>query len=136
MATVALLADRVRGVLAERGLDPMAEAGQVAAIVGAEVADYLCSAPGHRVADLPAEDLAADVYDLVAGFGPLQRLMDDPDIEELWWNRPDRIFVARGGRAELTSVVLRDDEVAVLVERMLALIESILSPSLSSISIR
>ena len=42
-----------------------------------------------------------------------------PSIEEIWINRPDRIFVARGGATELTNIILSEDEVAHLVERML-----------------
>lgn len=53
------------------------------------------------------------------GFGPLQPLLDDPRVEEIWINAPDRIFVARDGRSELTAVVLTDEGVRELVERML-----------------
>jgi len=56
----------------------------------------------------------------VSGFGSLQPLLDDPSIEEIWINEPGRIFVARSGKSELTSVILGDAEVRGLVERMLA----------------
>jgi pilus assembly protein CpaF len=59
------------------------------------------------------------VLDAVAGFGPLQPLLDDPTVEELWINEPGRVFVARHGRSELTNLILTADEVAELVERML-----------------
>jgi pilus assembly protein CpaF len=59
------------------------------------------------------------VVDAVAGFGPLQPLLDDPEIEEIWINEPGRVFVARRGRSELTTLILTGDEVADLVERML-----------------
>jgi pilus assembly protein CpaF len=68
------------------------------------------------------EDLdgaSRQVWDSVAGFGPLQRHLDDPEVEEVWINQPTRVFVARGGVAELTSTVLTRDEVRDLVERML-----------------
>ncbi len=55
----------------------------------------------------------------LSGFGPLQPLLDDPDIEEIWINGPTRVFVARGGVAELTPLVLAEQEVRDLVERML-----------------
>jgi pilus assembly protein CpaF len=56
----------------------------------------------------------------ISGFGLLQPLLDDPTVEEIWINEPGRIFVARNGKSELTSVILRDVEVRGLVERMLA----------------
>jgi pilus assembly protein CpaF len=55
----------------------------------------------------------------VAGFGPLQQYFDDPTVEEIWINEPTRVFVARGGVAELTTTLLTGDEVRDLVERML-----------------
>lgn len=51
--------------------------------------------------------------------GPLEPLLADETIEEIWLNAPDRVFVARDGRSELTSLVLTDGEVRDLVERML-----------------
>ncbi len=56
----------------------------------------------------------------VTGFGVLTPLLDDPTVEEIWVNEPGRVFVARGGEHELTTVVLRGREVEELVERMLA----------------
>nr|MDT0664603.1 hypothetical protein [Micromonospora sp. DSM 115978] len=59
--------------------------------------------------DLPAvvdrEVTARMVYDAVAGFGPLQRHLDDPTVEEIWINEPGRVFVARHGRSELTTTI-------------------------------
>lgn len=55
----------------------------------------------------------------LTGFGQLQPLLDDPTIEEIWINAPTRVFVARGGISELTSIVLGEQEVRDLVERML-----------------
>jgi pilus assembly protein CpaF len=59
------------------------------------------------------------ILDAIAGFGPLQPYLDDPAIEEVWINEPGRVFVARRGRSELTTLILTADEVAELVERML-----------------
>lgn len=59
------------------------------------------------------------VYDAVAGFGGLQPFLDDPDIEEIWLNAPDEVFVARNGESELTSLVFTPQQVRDLVERML-----------------
>jgi len=56
----------------------------------------------------------------ISGFGLLQPLLEDPEVEEIWINEPDRIFVARNGRSELTNVILDEIEVRGLVERMLA----------------
>ena len=57
--------------------------------------------------------------DLVTTFGPLAHLMADREIEEIWINSPERIFVAKAGKNELTNVVLTSDEVKNVVERAL-----------------
>ncbi len=66
------------------------------------------------------QDLVDQITNQISGFGLLQPLLDDPSIEEIWINEPGRIFVARNGKSELTSVILSDAEVRGLVERMLA----------------
>ena len=65
------------------------------------------------------DELARHAFHAVAGFGPLQPFFDDPAVEELWINEPGRVFVARAGRSELTTIVLTSDQVRDLVERML-----------------
>jgi pilus assembly protein CpaF len=57
----------------------------------------------------------------VSGFGPLQSLLDDPEVEEIWINEPSRVFAARAGKHELTNVILDRSTVDELVERMLKL---------------
>lgn len=59
------------------------------------------------------------LVDRVAGFGALQPLLDDPEVEEIWVNGPGRVFCARRSRNELTNVLLDQDEIPDLVERML-----------------
>lgn len=55
-----------------------------------------------------------------SGFtNPLQPYLDDPGIEEIWINEPGRVFVARAGRAELSTTTLSEAEVRDLVEVML-----------------
>ena len=53
------------------------------------------------------------------GFGPLQKLIDDDSIEEIWINTPNRVFVARAGKSELTNLVLTKEIVHDLIERLL-----------------
>ena len=65
------------------------------------------------------DGVVAELVARVAGFGALQPLLDDPTVEEVWINSPDRVFVARNGRHELTNLVLSEVQVNELVERML-----------------
>ena len=52
-------------------------------------------------------------------FGPLSDFIADPTIEEIWINSPERIFIARNGRSELTMLLLSAEQVRNLVERLL-----------------
>jgi pilus assembly protein CpaF len=110
----------VRAQVRQRGIDPAARPDEVRSIAEAVVAAYEQRA---LVAALPAlgdaDAVVQGVVDAVAGFGPLQRYLDDPDVEEIWINEPTRVFVARRGRTELTSTMLTEPEVRDLVERML-----------------
>ncbi len=57
--------------------------------------------------------------DLALTFGALAPFMIDPSIEEIWINTPERIFVARGGKNELTNLLLTTQDVQNIVERAL-----------------
>jgi pilus assembly protein CpaF len=52
-------------------------------------------------------------------FGQLYQFILDQTVEEIWINSPERIFVARAGRSELTNVILTPIEVRDLVDRAL-----------------
>ena len=57
--------------------------------------------------------------DLNITFGAIAPYMSDPTIEEVWINSPERIFIARAGKSELTNLLLSADEVRNIVERAL-----------------
>ena len=52
-------------------------------------------------------------------FGPIAEFIRDPTVEEIWINSPERIFIARAGKSELTNLVLSADDVRQLVDRTL-----------------
>ena len=57
--------------------------------------------------------------DISVTYGPIFPFISDPTIEEIWINTPERIFVARNGRSELTNLLLTADDVRNIVERAL-----------------
>ena len=57
--------------------------------------------------------------DINVTFGALAGYMQDPTIEEIWINSPERIFIARAGKSELTNLLLTTEEVRNVVERAL-----------------
>ncbi len=120
MDAVATVEHEVRELIRRSGLDPARDHGAVQRLVREAVADYDERSLSGGLPSLGDPAVAAKaVWDTVAGFGPLQKYLDDPEIEEVWINEPSRVFVARGGLAELTTTILTADEVRDLVERML-----------------
>ena len=120
MDAATLLHTEVRELVRRRGIDPLAEPGSLAALVKEASTDYLGRADAGLVPPLSDPDAAAaEIIDGLAGMGPLQRYLDDDEVEEIWVNGADRVFVARSGRPELTTTLLADDDLRVLVERML-----------------
>ncbi len=116
----AIVEDEVRELVRRRGIDPVAEGGAVRQLVDEVVDDYRDRAVTAALPPLgDPSHITRRVVDAVAGFGPLQPFLDDPEIEEIWINEPGRVFVARRGRSELTTLILTSDAVADLVERML-----------------
>lgn len=123
MSLTALVDDldgRVRAVVRRDGIDPQRQAEHVRRIAEQAVRDH--DERSLTGAVVPVGDVAGVVEELVArlaGFGPLQSYLDDPEVEEVWINEPSRVFVARGGKHELTTTMLTAVEVRALVERML-----------------
>ena len=110
----------VRELVRRRRLDPVASPDGARALVDEAVAGYAARVPASALPALgdPVR-VARTVLDAVAGFGPLQRWLDDPEVEEIWINEPGKVFVARRGSSELTTTVLTGGELRDLVERML-----------------
>jgi pilus assembly protein CpaF len=114
------LDQQVRSVVRREGVDPQLDVLRVR-----RIAEEVVRAHDERSLTgvvTPVPDPVGVIGELVArvsGFGPLQRFLDDPEVEEIWVNDPSRVFIARHGRHELTNVILTRAEVQELVERML-----------------
>ena len=119
-APAAMVAERVRERLRAERTDPARDPELAAHIARSEVRRHNDFALARGLA--PVDDESACVREVlasVAGFGPLQPYLDDPSVEELWINAPDRIFIARSGVSERVPLTLTDTAVRDLVERML-----------------
>jgi pilus assembly protein CpaF len=115
-----VIESEVRELVRRRSLDPVRDPELIRRLIEDVVSDYeerVLTSSLSPVVDRAAA--ARQVFDAVAGLGPLQRHLDDPTVEEIWINDPGRVFVARHGRSELTNTILTADQVQDLVERML-----------------
>jgi len=58
----------------------------------------------------------------VLGYGPIQTLIDDPDITEIMVNGPHQVFIERNGKLQLSNRRFADDD------HVMRIIEKIIAP--------
>jgi len=111
---------QLRDVVRGESIDPQRDSGLVRSIAERLVAERDQRSLTGAVSPVGDHDVVVEeLVARVSGFGPLQRYLDDPTVEEIWINDPSRVFVARSGKHELTSTILGAAQVQELVERML-----------------
>ena len=117
---VRIITEQVRLRVRREGVDLSADSALVEQYVRDELRRYSERALGGLAPMIADEHQATrEVVAALTGFGVLQPFLDDPDIEEIWINGPARVFVARDGVPELTTLLLGEQDVRDLVERML-----------------
>lgn len=118
MTAIEIVERDVRELLHRRELADHADA-DLRGIVDEVVVDYRDRYLTGGLPPLTDQDVEL-LHHRIGGFGALTHLLEDPEVEEVWINEPGRVFAARRGEHELTTVVLSRAEVEELVERMLA----------------
>lgn len=116
----AILMDDARENIRLSGIDPLVDRAQAESIIDETISNYEARMFRGTLPLLEDSEQARDyLVNMICGFGELQPLLDDPTIEEIWLNSPTEVFVARSGESELTGISLDQDQVRLLVERML-----------------
>ena len=108
--TVQFIAERARSILASSP-DSIDEA------IAKAVDEAYENGPG--LAQIGELKLVEEVRSALSGFGPLDDLVNNPEIEEIWINSPAEIFVARGSKTQKLEMGLSAIEIRQAVERML-----------------
>jgi pilus assembly protein CpaF len=117
---VMIVEGEVRELIRQRGVNPSTDVDAVNRLIDEVTSDYLDRSVTAALP--PLGDIGSVtklLRDSFCGYGLLQPLLDDETIEEIWINEPGRVFIARRGRSELTTIILTADQVDELVERML-----------------
>jgi pilus assembly protein CpaF len=68
------------------------------------------------------EKVIKSAYDEIAGYGPIQELLEDDDVSEVMVNGPKLVFIEKKGKLTLTDVQFDNDD------HVLRIIEKIISP--------
>jgi len=111
--TVADLASRIRRAASQPGSEPIDD------LVDHELSRNAEAQLVSGQSDTSEQQLRQQLHTELRGAGPLQRYLDDPEVEEIWINAPDRVFVARSGVSQRVKVALDAQMVRDLAERML-----------------
>jgi pilus assembly protein CpaF len=77
---------------------------------------------GLKLPESIRKELFHDVLDELIGFGPIQGLLEDPEITEVMVNRPGQVYIERSGKLLETHVKFENDD------HVLRVIERIVSP--------
>ncbi len=84
-----------------------------------EILVLVDSNPG--VSPIEKDALTEGLVDEILGFGPIQPLLDDPEISEVMINGYDRVYVERTGQLIRTGASFRDEaHLRATLEKMLA----------------
>ncbi|MDB4897323.1 MAG: type secretion system protein, partial [Firmicutes bacterium] len=76
----------------------------------------------ESVPPLERDAIAGDLYAEIVGYGPIQSLLDDPEVSEVMVNAPDQIYVEIKGKLLLTDVQFASDQ------QILQVIDKIVAP--------
>ncbi|MGB7995839.1 CpaF family protein [Photobacterium halotolerans] len=70
---------------------------------------------------LNMQELVTELMDEIVGFGPLQNLLDDPNIDDILINGPKNIYVERSGQLSRISLrFMNDQHVLRVIRRMIS----------------
>ena len=98
------------------------EPAELRAKAEATVAAILAEAAPRLPAGLDPATLRKEILDEALGLGPLEGLLADEAVSEIMVNGPDRVYVERRGRLELTGLRFMDEA------SVMAVVERIVSP--------
>lgn len=127
-ATPSLL--QIKGDLHTRLIDRVEEVGADFAELRRSAVRYFVAVELERVlrerpyalSQRELEALTDDLTDELTGYGPLESLLRDGEVEDILVNGPREIYVGRSGRLELSNLAFQDDaHLMRIIGRLLAL---------------
>lgn len=73
-----------------------------------------------KLPDDVRNEIFKQVLDDLLGYGPIQSLLDDPEVSEIMVNGPQKVFIEKNGKLTKSNVVFDDDEHVIrIIERII-----------------
>lgn len=99
------LVENVSRIMEGEGL----QLGDRAEVIRKHLADVYAQTRVNLPEDM-RKHLFNEIVDEFTGFGPIQPLLDDPDVSEVMVNGPKKVFIEKGGRLTKSGVTFDDDD--------------------------
>lgn len=77
----------------------------------------------HSLHEFDKEAIIAEIITDIIGFGPIDKLMNDPQITEIMINGPGKVYVEENGKKKLTDVSFENEQ------QLMAMVQKVLSPT-------
>ncbi|GAB4501556.1 MAG: CpaF family protein [Anaerolineales bacterium] len=88
-------------------------------VVSQKLADIF-SRLGSKVPESIRQQITQEALDELLGFGPIQPLLDDPDVSEVMVNGPKKVYVEKKGHLVKTGVTFENNEhVLKIIDRII-----------------
>jgi pilus assembly protein CpaF len=100
-----LLVNTIRDEIRGRDLNQEELTSIVISLVDKKLAQANITLP-ENVYKMVIKEISNDII----GYGPIQKLLDDPSISEIMVNGPNSVYIERNGRLESTEVRFNSDE--------------------------
>jgi pilus assembly protein CpaF len=116
---------KLRGYLIATVTQDLSEVGLTSENRRQVIQDHLVEALAQanlNLSDAGRDRLLRDILDEITGFGPIQPLLNDPEVTEIMVNGPRKIYIEKKGHLERTKVVFEDNL------HILKIIDRIVSP--------
>lgn len=82
--------------------------------------DDIFSRLGNKVPESIRQQITQEALDELLGFGPIQPLLDDPDVSEIMVNGPKKVYVEKKGHLTKTGVTFENNEhVLKIIDRII-----------------
>ena len=93
---------------------------EVAAVIRT-ILESILSQPRGPLKQEERDNIINELVDEFSGFGPIEKLMMDPDITEIMVNGPNEVYVERAGRLHLSNVKFKDEaQLSYYLEKILS----------------
>jgi len=81
----------------------------------------------YAIPRLERAKVSREIYNDVMGYGPIDELLESPEYSEVMVNGPNKVYVERAGKLELTGITFRDDaHVINVIDRIIVLVDDVL----------